>query len=100
MKILKTITSWILGFILSIWIIFLYTILVNPYSSIVIDIYLRLPPKIALYLDSNEGFVLIQILFLLTILFVLIKFYIFGYKDAKEKYDVTKSINNNQTLSK
>lgn len=88
MKILKTITSWILGFILSIWIIFLYTILVNPYSNIVTDIYLRLPSKIALYLDSNEGFILIQILFLLTILFVLIKFYIFGYKDAKEKYDV------------
>lgn len=100
MKVLKTITSWILGFILSIWIILLYTILVNPYSSIVTDIFLWLPPEIELYLDSNKGFVLMQILFLLTILFILIKFYILGYKDAKEKYDVTKPINNNQTLSK
>lgn len=94
MKILKLITSYIIGFIISLWIIILWLLLVNPYNDIVNSMISVLPENIQIFIDSDKGFTLLQILFVITIFAIIIYFYIQGYKDGKEKYDVTKNINN------
>lgn len=93
MKILKLITSYIIGFITSLWIIILWLFLVNPYNDVVNSMISVLPENIQIFIDSDKGFTLLQILFLATIFVILLYFYKQGYKDAKEKYDVTKNIN-------
>ena len=93
MKILKLITSYIIGFVISVWIIILWLLLVNPYNDIVNSMISILPENIQIFIDSNKGFTLLQILFLITMFVILLYFYKQGYKDAKEKFDVTKNIN-------
>lgn len=93
MKLLKLITSYLGGFVISIWIIILWLLLVNPYNDVVNSIISVLPENIQIFIDSDKGFTLLQILFLVTIFVILLYFYKQGYKDAKEKFDVTKNIN-------
>lgn len=93
MKILKLITSYIIGFITSLWIIILWLFLINPYNDVVNSMISVLPENIQIFIDSDKGFTLLQILFLVTIFVILLYFYKQGYKDAKEKFDVIKNIN-------
>lgn len=95
MRILKLITSYIIGFVISLWIIILWLFLVNPYNDVVNSIISVLPENVQIFIDSDKGFTLLQILFLITIFVILLYFYKQGYKDAKEKFDVTKNINEN-----
>lgn len=93
MKISKLITSYIIGFIISTWIIILWLLLVNPYcdtTNLVISV---LPENVRIFLETDTGFTVLQLLFLATLFIILILFYLQGYKEGKEKYDVTKNIN-------
>lgn len=93
MKLLKLITSCTIGLIVSLWIIILWLFLTNPYSNIVESIMSILSENIQMFLESDNGFTLLQISFITTIFIILMWFYTQGYKDAREKYDVTKNIN-------
>lgn len=93
MKLLKLITSYLSGFVISVWIIILWLLLVNPYcdtTNLVISV---LPENIKVFLETNTGFTVLQLLFLATLFVILVLFYLQGYKEGKEKYDVTKNIN-------
>lgn len=93
MKISKLITSYIIGFIISTWIIILWLLLVNPYcdtTNLVISV---LPENVRIFLETNTGFTVLQLLFLATLFIILVLFYLQGYKEGKEKYDITKNIN-------
>ena len=95
MKILKLITSYIIGFITSAWIIILWLLLVNPYCNTTNLIVSVLPESIESFLETDNGFTVLQLLFSITIFIILIVFYWQGYQEGKEKYDVTKNINEN-----
>lgn len=95
MKISKLITSYIIGFIISAWIIILWLLLVNPYcdtTNLVISV---LPENVKVFLETDTGFTVLQLLFLATLFVILVLFYLQGYKEGKEKYDVIKNINEN-----
>lgn len=95
MKLLKLITSYLSGFVISIWIIILWLLLVNPYcdtTNLVISV---LPKNIKVFLETDTGFTVLQLLFLATLFVILVLFYLQGYKEGKEKYDITKNINDN-----
>lgn len=94
MKIFKLITSCLSGVIVSLWTIVLWLLLMDPYNPVVKHTISTLPLRLQTWIESNTGFVILQILFITTISAIIICFYVQGYKDAKEKYDVTKNINN------
>lgn len=93
MKILKLITSYIVGFIISAWIIILWLLLVNPYCDVTNKLVSFLPESSQKFLESDIGFVTLQIAFTITMFIAIISFYVSGYKEGKERYDVTKNIN-------
>lgn len=94
MKIFKLITSYFSGVIVSLWTIILWLLLTDPYNPVIEPVISTLPSRLQTLIESNTGFVVLQILFLITMFAIIICFYVQGYKDAKEKYDVTKNINN------
>lgn len=93
MKIFKLITSYIIGFVISVWIIILWLLLVNPYCDTTNLVTSVLPENVKVFLETDTGFTVLQLLFLATLFVILILFYLQGYKEGKEKYDVTKNIN-------
>lgn len=93
MKILKLIKSYVIGFIISTWVIMLWLLLVNPYCDVTNKLMSFLPESYQNFLESDIGFVTLQIVFVITMFITIISFYISGYKEGKEKYDVTKNIN-------
>lgn len=95
MKILKLITNYISGFIISVWIIILWLLLVNPYCDTTNLIVSVLPESVESFLETDNGFTVLQLLFLVTMFIILIVFYWQGYQEGKEKYDITKNINDN-----
>lgn len=95
MKILKLIKSYVIGFIISIWVIMLWLLLVNPYCDVTNKLMSFLPESSQNFLESDIGFVTLQIVFVITMFIAIISFYISGYKEGKERYDVTKNINEN-----
>lgn len=95
MKLLKLITSYLSGFIISAWIIILWLLLVNPYCNTTNLVISVLPENVRIFLETNTGFTVLQLLFLATLFVILVLFYLQGYKEGKEKYDVTKNINEN-----
>lgn len=94
MKIFKLITSCLSGVIVSLWTIVLWLLLMDPYNPVIEYMISTLPSRLQTWIESNTGFVILQILFITTISAIIICFYVQGYKDAKERYDVTKNINN------
>lgn len=93
MKLLKLIRIYLSGFAISIWIIILWLLLVNPYcdtTNLVISV---LSENVKAFLETDTGFTVLQLLFLATLFATLVLFYLQGYKEGKEKYDVTKNIN-------
>ena len=95
MKLLKLITSHLSGFVISVWIIILWLLLVNPYCDVTTKLMSFLPESSQNFLESDMGFVTLQIAFAITMFIVIISFYVSGYKEGKERYDVTKNINEN-----
>lgn len=95
MKLLKLITSCLSGFVISVWIIILWLLLVNPYCDVTTKLMSFLPESSQNFLESDMGFVTLQIAFAITMFIVIISFYVSGYKEGKERYDVTKNINEN-----
>lgn len=95
MKILKLIKSYVIGFIVSTWVIILWLLLVNPYCDTTNLIVSVLPESIESFLETDNGFTVLQLLFSVTIFIILIVFYWQGYQEGKEKYDVTRNINEN-----
>lgn len=95
MKIFKLITSYIIGFVISTWIIILWLLLVNPYCDTTNLVTSVLPENVKVFLEIDTGFIVLQLLFLITLFITLILFYLQGYKEGREKYDVTKNINEN-----
>lgn len=93
MKIFKLITSYIIGFVISVWIIILWLLLVNPYCDTTNLVTSVLPENVKVFLEIDTGFIVLQLLFLATLFVILVLFYLQGYKEGKEKYDVTKNIN-------
>nr|DAX15201.1 MAG TPA: hypothetical protein [Bacteriophage sp.] len=93
MKIFKLITSYIIGFVISVWIIILWLLLVNPYCDTTNLVTSVLPKNVKVFLETDTGFTVLQLLFLAMLFVILILFYLQGYKEGKEKYDVTKNIN-------
>lgn len=93
MKIFKLITSYIIGFVTSAWIIILWLLLVNPYCDTTNLVTSVLPENVKVFLETDTGFTVLQLLFLATLFVILVLFYLQGYKEGKEKYDVTKNIN-------
>lgn len=94
MKIFKLITSYLSGVMISLWTISLWLLLTDPYNPVIEPMISTLPLRLQSLIESNTGFIVLQVLFLITIFAIIIYFYIQGYKDGKEKYDVTKNINN------
>jgi hypothetical protein len=92
-KIFKLITSYIIGFVISVWIIILWLLLVNPYCDTTNLVTSVLPKNVKVFLETDTGFTVLQLLFLAMLFVILILFYLQGYKEGKEKYDVTKNIN-------
>ena len=95
MKIFKLITSYIIGFVISAWIIILWLLLVNPYCDTTNLVTSVLPENVEVFLETDTGFTVLQLLFLATLFVILVLFYLQGYKEGKEKYDITKNINDN-----
>ena len=95
MKILKLITSYIIGFIISTWVIMLWLLLINPYCDVTNKLVSFLPESSQKFLESDIGFVTLQIVFAITMFIAIISFYVSGYKEGKERYDITKNINDN-----
>ena len=93
MKLLKLITNYLSRFVISIWIIILWLLLVNPYCDTTNLVTSVLPENIKVFLETDTGFTVLQLLFLATLFVILVLFYLQGYKEGKEKYDVTKNIN-------
>lgn len=95
MKILKLITSYVIGFIISTWVIMLWLLLINPYCDVTTKLMSFLPESSQKFLESDIGFVTLQIAFAITMFIAIISFYVSGYKEGKERYDITKNINDN-----
>lgn len=94
MKILKLITSYIGLLVISIWVITIWLLLVNPYGDTTNLIISVLPENVKTFLETDNGFIVLQLLFSITVFVIIILFYVQGYKEGKEKYDV-KNINKN-----
>lgn len=93
MKLLKSFITIAIILLISIWLSFTWLLLVDPWSDLTRALLSMFPTSIVEFIDSTTGYTTTQISFLITILLILIYFYRCGYKDAKEKYDITKNIN-------